>query len=335
MTASSIGQERPAAEAAPSSARQRPRSGWAQRPERSNALALRFMAWVSLRLGRTPARGLLYLIALYFLLFSPSARAAITDWLRHVRAERPDWRPRWRALFRQFLTFASVVHDRVFLVSDRCGMFDITMHHREVAHDYLDNGRGLMLMGAHMGSFEVLHSLASQLPGLRVAMAMYQENAQKINHLLAAINPKAALDVVPLGQVDSMIRLHSLLDANTIIGMMGDRALGGDATRAVPFFGQPAEFPLGPFRLAAILRRPLIFMVGLYRGGKRYEIYFDQLADFSNVPAGGRQAMMELAMQRYAALLEKYGRMAPDNWFNFYDFWQVAPAAQKPAGAKS
>ena len=74
-------------------------------------------------------------------------------------------------MFRQFLTFASVIHDRVFLVSDRFGMFDITMHHREVAHDYLDNGRGLMLMGAHMGSFEVLHSLATQLPGLRVAMA--------------------------------------------------------------------------------------------------------------------------------------------------------------------
>jgi predicted LPLAT superfamily acyltransferase len=185
-------------------------------------------------------------------------------------------------------------------------------------------GKGLMLMGAHMGSFEVLRSLGRKQPGLRVAMAMYRENAQKINQLLGAINPAAELDVVALGHVDSMLQLHALLDGDTIVGMMGDRALGDEATRAIQFFGEPAQFPLGPFRMAAILRRPVVFMVGLYGGGKRYDIHFEKLADFSEVPAGGRQAQMEAAMDRYAALLEKYGRMAPHNWFNFYDFWQAA-----------
>jgi predicted LPLAT superfamily acyltransferase len=194
-------------------------------------------------------------------------------------------------------------------------------------------GHGLMLMGAHMGSFEVLRSLGRQQPGLRVAMAMYKENAQKINQLLGAINPAAELDVVALGHVDSMLQLHALLDADTIVGMMGDRALGDEATRMIPFFGEPAPFPLGPFRMAAILRRPVVFMVGLYGGGKRYDIHFEKLADFSDVPAGERQAQMEAAMDRYAMLLEKYGRMAPHNWFNFYDFWQTG--AGKPSETAS
>ena len=316
---------------AETSATEPARADWARRPERSNALALRFMAWVSLRLGRPAARGLLYLIAAYFLVFSPAARTATAGYLRRVRGEE-GWQPGWRALFRQFLSFASVVHDRIFLVNDQYGMFDIHLHGHELMTDLRTPGRGLMLMGAHMGSFEVLRSLGRQQPGLRVAMAMYKENARKINELLNAINPAAELDVVALGHVDSMLQLHALLDANTIVGMMGDRALGDEATREIPFFGAPAAFPLGPFRMAAILRRPVVFMVGLYGGGRRYDIHFEKLADFSDVPAGGRQAQMEAAMDRYAGLLEKYGRMAPHNWFNFYDFWQ---AGGKPSETAS
>lgn len=303
------------------------RAEWARRPERSNALALRFMAWVSLTLGRRAGRLLLYPIAAYFLLFAPAARRACADWQRRVTG-RPAG---WAALFRQMLAFASVVHDRIYLVNDQFDQFDIQLHGHEAAREMLASGRGLMLMGAHMGSFEVLRSLGRQQPGLRVVMAMYKENAQKINQLLTAINPRAELDVVALGQVDSMLQLHAVFDANTIVGMMGDRALGDEDTRRLPFFGEPAAFPLGPFRMAAILRRPVVFMVGLYRGGNRYEIHFEKLADFSDVPAGGRQAEMEAATARYAVLLQKYGAMAPDNWFNFFDFWSAGPKPSENA----
>jgi len=307
---------------------ERARAEWARKPERSNMAALRFMAWVSLKLGRPAARVLLYIIATYFLLFSPSARRAATDWLQRVRG--PQGKPvGWRDLFRQFLSFASVIHDRVYLVNDQFGMFDIELHNHDFIREMRASGRGLMLMGAHMGSFEVLRSLGRKQPGLRVAMAMYKENAQKINQLLSAINPAAELDVVALGHVDSMLQLHALLDADTIIGMMGDRALGDEATRDIEFFGKTAHFPLGPFRMAAILRRPVVFMVGLYGGGRRYDIHFEKLADFSETPAGGRQQQMEAAMDRYAMLLERYGSLAPHNWFNFYDFWQ--PVGGKPS----
>ena len=307
------------------------RAEWARRPERSNLLALRTMAWVSLRLGRPLARGVLHAVAFYFLLFSPAARRSSADWQRRVRGE-PGWEPGWRDLYRHFMNFASVVHDRVYLVNDQFDLFDIVLHGHEITTELRARGRGLMLMSAHMGSFEVLRSLGRQLPGLRVAMAMYKENAQKVNQMLSAINPAAELDVVALGQVDSMLQLHALLDANTVVGMMGDRTLGDEASRSLPFFGTPAPFPPGPFRMAAILRRPVVFMVGLYGGGRRYDVHFELLADFSEVPAGGRQAQVEAAMARYAQLLEKYGRMAPHNWFNFYDFWQQGSEPARAGG---
>ena len=178
-------------------------------------------------------------------------------------------------------------------------------------------------MGAHVGSFAVLHAVGRQQPGLRVAMVMYEENARKLNAALRAINPAAQQDIVALGHTDSMLKVHELLESGSVVGMLADRRLNTDTTRPIMFLGELAEFPVGPFRMAAILRRPVLFMVGLYGGGNRYDIHFEVLADFSDIKAGGRDAAVQAAMVRYAQLLELYCRAAPFNWFNFFDFWQT------------
>jgi predicted LPLAT superfamily acyltransferase len=178
-----------------------------------------------------------------------------------------------------------------------------------------------------MGSFEVMRALGRNHAGLNVAMAMYEENARKLNQILAAISPMAQQDVIGLGHVDSMLKISATLEQGTPVGMLADRRFGGDATRTLAFLGADADLPLGPFRMAAILRRPVVFMAGLYLGGNRYQIHFEQLADFSALQAGQRQAAIDQAMGRYTELLERHCRLFPYNWFNFFNFWRAAPAA--------
>ena len=196
-------------------------------------------------------------------------------------------------------------------------------------------GRGAFLIGAHLGSFEVLRAVGRRQPGLRIAMAMYEENARKINAALTAINPNAQQDIIALGHIDSMMRVHELLARGTVVGMLGDRSLGKDDTRDVDFLGEPAALPLGPFRMAAIMKCPVLFMTGLYRGGNRYDIHFEILADFSSVAPRGRTLAVQAAMTRYAALLERFCRAAPYNWFNFFDFWQAPASRQARPSAES
>ena len=299
-------------------------AAWRQRPERSNMLMLRVMTWISLRLGRPAGRCVLYGIAAYFLLANAAARRASRDYLRRV-GHVPQ--VGWRHVFRHFLSFASCIHDRVYLINDKFELFDIRIHHEHLIFDLTADQKGVFLMGAHVGSFEVLRAIGRRRPGLRVAMVMFEENARKINAALSAINPAAQQDIVALGHADSMLKVHELIEGGSVVGMLADRCLNHDSTRPVAFLGETAEFPVGPFRMAAILRRPVLFMVGLYGGGNRYDIHFETLADFSNIPAGGREAAVQAAMARYAALLETHCRAAPHNWFNFFDFWQAAPSA--------
>jgi predicted LPLAT superfamily acyltransferase len=301
---------------------------WTQHPERSNLFWLRVMTWISLRLGRSASRVVLYGIAAYFLIFAASARRVSHSYLRRALRLETMADVSWRSLFRHFLSFASVIHDRVYLINDRYELFDIRVHNQELIDELVDEGQGLFLIGAHLGSFEVLRAIGRKRPGLRIAMAMYEENARKINAALKAINPAAQQDIIALGHINSMIQVHDLLAQGAIVGMLADRSLGSDDTCQVDFLGDPALLPVGPFRMAALMKRPILFMTGLYRGGNRYDIHFEALADFSTLGPRGRNVAVKEAITRYAWLMEKYCHHAPYNWFNFFDFWRTTTPDQ-------
>jgi predicted LPLAT superfamily acyltransferase len=277
------------------------------------------MAFLSLRLGRTLSRIPLYGIAIYFFLFAPNARRHARRYLRLALGRRPSARDR----FRQILSFATTIHDRVYLISGQFEIFNITLEGEALVLAQSQTGRGALLMGAHMGSFEVMHSLGRRQRGLEVAMAMYEENARKINATLAAINPHLVSDIISLGRIDAMLNIAERLERGAFVGVLGDRTLGREPVQAVSLLGERAYLPTGPMRAAAILRCPVFFMAGLYRGKNNYHVVFERVADFSAIPAGARNVAVRSAIERYAAVLDQYCRSDPYNWFNFYDFWRT------------
>ena len=303
----------------------RRKADWIKHRERGSIAMLRIMAFLSLRLGRTLSRIPLYGIAVYFFLFAPVARRHSRRYLGLALGRRPSARDR----FRQILSFATTIHDRVYLINGRFGLFNITLEGEDLVVAQADSGRGALLIGAHMGSFEVMHSLGRRRRGLEVAMAMYEENARKINATLAAINPRMVPDIISLGRIDAMLNIAERLDHGAFVGMLGDRTLGAEPAQAVTLLGERAYLPTGPMRAAAILRCPVYFMAGLYRGGNNYHVVFAPVADFSATFAADRGAAVRTAIERYAAMLDQYCRSDPYNWFNFYDFWRAPPAVSR------
>lgn len=291
---------------------------WAARPERSNAFALRLMSWIAVNLGRPAARLLLVPISLYFTLFAGRARRASRAYLARTLG-RP---PRLGEIYAHFHHFAATVLDRVYLLRERFELFDIEVEGAELLQKTMEGGRGALLVGAHLGSFEVLRAAGRYYAELPVAMLMYEENAHKINAALRAINPAAVRDIIPLGQLDSMLRVRERLHTGTLVGMLADRTPGDEPMLEQAFLGAPARFPLGPWRMAALQGGPVLFMAGLHLGGSRYRIVFEELADFTGVGRDRRQAAMEAAAARYAETLARHCRLTPRNWFNFFDFWQ-------------
>ncbi len=324
---------------------------WVKAPERSNMLALRVICALALWCGRPLTRLILHPITLYFLLFSPTQRRHVRRYLARAIGPRAGWRDGYRLLH----NFASIVLDRVYFLRGRMGLFDVQVQGGEAVEAEVRAGRGAFLVGAHIGSFEALSACRQQAEApvdLRLAMLMYPDNARRINAVLEAISlPEYRPHVIALGRPAAMLELRDWLDSGRMAGMLGDRtlAIGEDdgAQRGnrvqIDFLGQPAWFNDGPFRLAALLRRPAVFMAGLYLGGNRYQVVFEPLADFSapaaaTAPAPGgadapaprrargldpaeRERRIREALETYVRRLEDLCRAHPHNWFNFHDFW--------------
>lgn len=281
------------------------------------------MTWIALRCGRRIARGVLHLIAFYFVLLAPKARRASARYLGRVLG-RPA---RWRELYAHVFCFASTILDRVYLLRDHSAKIQIAVQgHHHVQHA-LGAGRGAFLLGAHIGSFEAMRAAGRDHPELDIAMVMYPDNARMINAALAAIAPELKPDIIALGRPESMLAIRDRLAVGGLVGLLADRALPNESARGnrvrLPFLGTEAVFSDAPFRLAELLRQQVIFMVGLYAGGARYEVRFTPLADFSQriTDPAAREQRLHAAMVSYVGHLESLCREMPYNWFNFHDFW--------------
>ena len=291
---------------------------WTTKPERSNILAIRLIAWIARTLGRSAARLFLYPICGYFMLSSPKVRAASKKYLHRALGREP----RLADGFRHCHTFASTILDRVFLLDDRIGVMDVRIHGQEALRDMVAEGRGCIMLGAHLGSFEIVRSLSREKFAPPACMVIYEENARKLNSVLHAINPELSQRVIELGKPDSMLKVGAALARGEFIGILADRVIEGEGNALCDFLGESAKFPTGPMRMAYMLKAPVMLMVGLYRGGNRYDVYFEKLQDMGAPAAVPREAVIGQAVRDYAARIEYYCRMAPYNWFNFFDFWR-------------
>lgn len=310
-----------------------PATAWAARREQGSLHALRLMAWIAVTLGRPVARLLLHPITLYYLLFAATPRRHSARYLARALG-RPA---RWSDLYRHIHTFASTVLDRVYFVRGQMQAFDVRLTGDAGCDETIAQRRGGFLLGAHLGSFESLHAAGKSFPGMRVTMVMYPDNARKIHSVLQALAPEFKLAVIAIGNSGSTLAIRDALDGGSLVGLLGDRMLTADAGHGaasaaaartnsvdIPFLGLPARFSDGPLRLAMLLKRRVIFMVGLYLGGKRYDVRFETMADFTAPPAdpAERERMIQQALRDYVSRLEALCREAPYNWFNFYDYWR-------------
>ncbi len=298
-----------------------PDAAWAAQSERGSMMLVRLMSWITLSLGWRVGQVLLYPITAWFLVFSAAARAASRDFLTQALG-----RPATVAdICRHFFVFSSVILDRLFLLTGRIDAYKFEMTGVEALHATLAEGRGCLLLGSHLGSFEVLRALAREAP-VRIRALMYLDNAGALSRVLEHLNPELARDVIGIGTTATMLEVRESVARGEVVGILGDRAPKGQKRLCTAFFGKQALFPTGPLILASVLKTPTFLFFGIRTGPRRYRIHLERFADAITLHRATRQADLQHWLAVYAGRLEHHARNFPYNWFNFFDFW--APSAE-------
>ncbi|HKT33188.1 MAG TPA: hypothetical protein VJR03_00050 [Nitrospira sp.] len=291
---------------------------WKAQQELGNRRMIRLMAWIALSWGRPVARALLFPICLYYLCRSRAAQQALrTYYLRAVGRA-----PEWKDLFHHYHCFASTILDRLYFLRGRFDQFAIRITGADVLRRALAAGRGCLLLGSHLGSFEVVRALGMAREQIDIKVLMDEQNAPLMRAFFREVNPVIADNVLQIGCVDTMLRVQECLDGGGIVGILGDRLISQGQAVYCDFLGAAAPFPTGTMRLGHAVRAPVVMFFGLYRGGNRYQVHLELLTDRVELSADRREDEIRCWTQRYADRLAHYSRQAPDNWFNFYDFWQ-------------
>ena len=296
---------------------------WALQPERGAAWITRSALWLALNGGRLAAPLLLWPATAWFLATSAIARRASRDYLRRALG-----RPASLAdITRHFHSFACAVFDRVLLLAGRDAGFTIETEGLDHVLASLASGRGCILLGAHLGSFEVLRTVARQAP-VPVWALMYRRNAGALTPLLDRLAPGLHDRVLEIGDTASMIQARECVERGEIVGILADRAPSGHRMVTAPFFGEPAAFPSGPFVLASVLGAPSSSSTPSAPAPGQYNVRFEPFLDRVELRRATRAADLHAAIARYASALESACRAHPFQWFNFFPFWESTPHAE-------
>jgi predicted LPLAT superfamily acyltransferase len=304
---------------------------WIERQEVGNPFALNLIRWIALSCGRRVTRVLLYPGTLYFFLRRGPERRASRAYLERVLGRRVAW---WHVL-RHMHCFSCTILDRLYLLGERFRRFEIRSFGLRDLDRALEGGKGVLLIGSHLGSFDALRVLALERPEVPVRILLDMEQGARISQVLNALNPALAASIINARDAGPAvaIAIKQALDRNSIVALLADRGQPSNPTQSVSFLGHPASLPTSPWLLAAALKVPVMLAFGLYRGGNRYDLHFEPFADSIVIERNQRAAALAQILQNFADRLAHYARLAPYNWFNFYDFWHHAPERAESGNA--
>lgn len=281
-------------------------------------LGLRFVAGTLRLFGRPVAGALLWLICWYYLAFSATSRRASRDFF--ARLGQPATLSH---VHRHLWAFARVAADRLLFLTGDTGGLEVHLHGHEHIMALAAAKKGGLLLGAHLGSFEAMRSLAAQYDVPLLVVADFK-NARRINALLEHFSPELRVRLLELDPdvPTGLLAAKEAIDRGELVAVLADRATHrDDRDVSVPFLGGSARLPVGAHVLAALLGCPVFFVCALFEGPRTYQVHCVPLSPKVLLPRADRAGALKTEVERYARVLEDFARRAPLNWFNFFPFW--------------
>jgi KDO2-lipid IV(A) lauroyltransferase len=280
-------------------------------------LPYRLISLVSNLMPRSVGSWLAMRIADCYYLLSPAKRAVVRGNLRVILGEEVSpthlqYHLRWT-----FRCFGKTLEE--FAGRRR---FDARFIERYVTFKGVEHvraaraaGRGAVLVGAHMGNWEMVGAAAS-LRGAPVLAIVQPHPNPRVHRFFMSQREKLNYRVLPVGHAARPILRH--LTSNGIVALLGDRPYGEEGLE-VEFFGRATILPTGPARLALISGAELIPWFVVRRSDDSFMIAFEPPIPR---PASGSPRERARAMtQAFARVLETYVRENPSQWLTFYPVW--------------
>lgn len=298
---------------------------WAQINERGNAFAVKLMIIFYKILGRKIASLIAWPVSLYFYFTGGRAKAASKQYLENWKTYFKDNSYPNLSVRKHFHEFALNIVDKLAVWAGDVQYSELEWENRQEFYDLIENKKGFVILGAHLGNIEIGRALSRKHSPVKVNAMMYRKHAQKFQQILRQLNLKSDFSVIALEDLGSetILGLKQKIAEGELVTILADRVSAGSPEKVydVDFLGQPASFPVGPWLMASLLACPVYTMFFFRKKNGAYKIVFSKFDDRIELPRENRQQAISDYLNDYVRRIEEVLRLWPLQWFNFYDYW--------------
>ena len=291
-------------------------SAW-QGKSKGTPLGYRIFVWVLRTFGVLPAYFLLRLVVLYYFFFSFKASRQIYSLYR--RKLGYSWFTSIIKLYKNYFLLGQSIIDKVVVMSGIKNKFSFHFDGEENLRKIAALGKGGILLSAHIGNWDVAGHLFKRLD-TRINIVLYDGEHEQIKEYLEGVTGKRNVNIIVIK--NDLSHIYAISDAfskNELVCMHADRFLEGNKTMDAGFLGEPARFPMGPFLLASKFKVPMSFVFAVKESKLHYHFFASEIKDYS---VFSRNEVMQEMLNDYAGEMEKKLKQYPEQWFNYYDFWE-------------
>ena len=290
--------------------------------KRGNRLGFWFFRTAIRTFGLRGAYGLLYFVALYYLIFD---RSAVMAGLAYTRRRFPD-HGTVQQLYDVYLLFVSQgksLIDRYYVAAGGTGIRNDLRGYEQLKSFLAEGHKGFILLTAHVGNWQVAMTSLRKF-GRTVHLVMRPEDNAAVREALHLDRDDDNGAIRVLSTDDSLgcvIEALKAIDRGEIVSIMGDRTYGYSAVEAT-LLGGNVQFPYGAFSIAAAARCPVVVLLSAKVGTMQYVTDVTHIIDHPSGPRGNKTAAIKACVQEFASVLENYTVHYPYQWFVFRDMWR-------------
>lgn len=254
---------------------------------------------------------LMYPVSFFYFLFASNVRSSLKIYYKHLGVNFTN-----KVYFEHLRIFAITMVDR-FITK-------VSPQDYEFVYDDLQrlveiSSKANMIIFSHFGGWASASNFSKSDNQMNIVM---QESLmESIKSIENSLGQKSRVNIIDINQgaIASSISIANALQRDELVAVMGDRTASKNANKAMKFLGEDANFNQNPFQIAYKMDKPMVVYFVILKGMQKYKIEFIEI-DIDRLKP--KDIAIENAMKKYVKSYESIVKQYPNQWFNFYDFWE-------------
>jgi predicted LPLAT superfamily acyltransferase len=285
---------------------------------RGNKLGYSIVIFVCRKLGISSAYFILRFVTFYFFVFSWATSKPIYQYFKD-RLHQP-WFTSLLNIYRNYFVYSQVLLDKIVLLSGIKNNFTFHFDGIENLEKMIAGGKGGIILSAHVGNWDAGGNKLEEL-NTKFNIVMYDGESQNLKDFLNSITGARNINMIPVkNDMSHVYAISEALNKNELVCMHADRFLDGNKTVLRKFLGAGAQFPEGPFTMAAIFKVPIAVAFAFKKTSAHYHFFCSEL--MYHLPEERKDSYRNRLIDFFLKEVEDKLKRYPTQWFNYYRFWE-------------